>query len=259
VLYERTDVSEGAALAMYHAIFHGKTLVNGYSGYTSPGAAYTTYRLLEFPSPSARGLLAALDVRAVLVRDADAAGLARRLASVPDADVLARDDTSALLRVPPRPSPPPAPATPLPRTGWTLAATAGADALPALLDGDPATRWRVDAERDAPPSLTVDLGAVHSVAGVRCGRGGLEAFGVHLADVATSIDGVAWTPTGAQFEPDSLVTLFARPVDVRWWEARFPAVDARFVRLTNPRLAFFGGPWEIAELDVLTPAAGSAR
>jgi hypothetical protein len=36
VLYERTDDLEGAAQALYFSIFHGKTLVNGYGGFTSP-------------------------------------------------------------------------------------------------------------------------------------------------------------------------------------------------------------------------------
>jgi hypothetical protein len=90
-------------------------------------------------------------------------------------------------------------------------------------------------------------------------RGPVDEPGVYLADVQTSLDGVTWTTTPARFEPDSLATLYQHPDEVRWWEARFPATNARYVRLVNARLAFWGGAWEIADLDVLTPTRGSAR
>jgi hypothetical protein len=259
VLYERTAGPEATTLAMYYSIFHGKALVNGYSGFTSPGAAYAIYRLFEFPSASARALLGALDVHAVVLREADAAGLERRLAALPDATVVFRDGASALVRVPTPPPTPLEPAAPLPRTGWSLDASDGRSMLAALVDGDARSVWRVEASRAAPPWLSVDLGAVASVTGVRCMRGPVDEPGVYLADVQTSLDGVTWTTTPARFEPDSLATLYQHPDEVRWWEARFPATNARYVRLVNARLAFWGGAWEIADLDVLTPTRGSAR
>jgi hypothetical protein len=42
---------------------------------------------------------------------------------------------------------------------------------------------------------------------------------------------------------------------VHAWDARFPAVPARFVRLVNAELAFWSGEWVIGELDVLVPAS----
>jgi hypothetical protein len=256
VLYERTDDLEGAARALYFSIFHGKTLVNGYSGFTSPGPAFVTGRLFEFPAEPARALLGALGVHAVLVRDSSPALLERRLAGLPaGAHVIARDGSAALVRIdepPPRPSPP---AVRLDRTGWTLAATGEAGALPALLDGDPRTVWSVAAPPGAVPSLTIDLGAVRTVSGVRCVADPVDASGVYLAEIATSVDGSEWIPTEARFSPDSLATLFARPADVRFWEARFAPRPARWVRLTNARLGFWGGTWRLAEVDVLAPGA----
>ena len=259
VLYERTDELEGAAQALYFSIFHGKTLVNGYSGFTSPGPAFVIQRLFEFPAESARSLLGALDVHAVLVRDTSPAALERRLDALPDgARVIARDGAAALVRLDEPPPRPPPPAVPLARADWTLAAPGTAATLAALLDGDPGTTWRVTAEPGAAPSLTIDLGAVRTVDGVRCVAGSSDASGVYLSDVATSTDGREWTPTEGRFGPDSLATLFARPAEVRFWEARFAPRAARWVRLTNPRLGVWGGTWEFAEIDVLAPASSSA-
>jgi len=254
VLYERTDDLEGAAQALYFSIFHGKTLVNGYSGFTSPGPAFVSRRLFEFPAEPARALLGALGVHAVLVRDATPALLERRLAGLPaGARVIARDGSAALVRVDEPPPNPPPPAVPLDRTGWTLTATGEEATVPALLDGDPQTVWRVAATPGAVPSLTIDLGAVRMVSGVRCVAGSVDATGLYLAEIATSVDGTEWAPTEARFSPDSLATLFARPADVRFWEARFVPRRARWVRLTNARLSFWTGTWQLAEVDVLTP------
>jgi len=254
VLYERTDDLEGAARALYFSIFHGKTLVNGYSGFTSPGPAFVNQRLFEFPAESARALLGALDVHAVLVRESSPALLERRLAALPaGARVIARDGSAALVHVDEPPPSPPAPAVPLPRAGWTLAASGAESILPALVDGDPRTIWRVPAAPGAVPSLTIDLGSVRTITGVRCVAGSVAAAGLYLAEIATSTDGAEWTPTEARFSPDSLATLFARPADVRFWDARFAPRRARWVRLTNARLSFWTGTWQLAEIDVLTP------
>jgi hypothetical protein len=110
-----------------------------------------------------------------------------------------------------------------------------------------------DTADGALPALTIDLGTVRPLAGVRCVplRPDPDAPGIHLARVELSSDGVRWEPAPAAFEPDSLETLFARPADVRFYEARFPARAARFVRLVNPEIAFLRGRWELAEVEVL--------
>jgi hypothetical protein len=232
VLYERTDELDGAAEALYFSIFHRKKLVNGYSGFTSPGPAFVNQRLFEFPSEPARALLGALGVHAVLVRDASPAALDRRLAALPatGARVVARDGAAALLHVDAAPERPLPLAVPLPRTGRAIEVS------------------------DATFPVTIDLGAVRTVAGVRSTTGS-DPAGIYGAEVATSLDGVAWTPTDARFSPDSLATLFARPADVCFWEARFRARPARWIRLTNPRLSFWGGTWQLGEIDVLAPAS----
>jgi hypothetical protein len=233
VLYERTDELDGAAEALYFSIFHGKKLVNGYSGFTSPGPAYANQRLFEFPSEPARALLGALGAHAVLVREASPAALERRLAGLPSATarIMARDGGTVLLHVEEPPVSPPPPAAPIARAGRTISAA-----------------------QDGVPSLTIDVGAVRTIVGVRC-TSNADPVSVYAAEVATSLDGVTWTPTDARFVPDSLAVLFAQPAEVRFWDARFAAREARWVRLTNPRVAFWGGTWELAEIDVLAPAS----
>jgi len=144
----------------------------------------------------------------------------------------------------------------LPHDEWTASATIEADTLEALRDGDAATLWEAAVARGKPPTLTVDLGRVRSVAGVRC-RAPLErAAGVQWSRVQTSEDGTTWSLAPAGFEPDSLEALYAAPEQVHAWEALFPPRPARFVRLLNNELAFWSGEWVIGELDVLVPAGG---
>ena len=261
VVYEQVNGAEAMALAMYFAIFHQKRLVDGYSGFTSPGAGYLTQELYHFPEPAALRLLDRIGVGHVLshfatqeTADAAVARLAPSLA------VAARFGTDVVFAVR---GPAPAPvvadlARPLPRQDWRLAASSGNETLPALRDGDRVTAWRGAAvPGESPPWLVVDLGGLHPISGVRCVPRRADAPGVYLAEVDLSADAATWTPTGARFVPDSLATLLDHPADLAYYEARFPTRPARYVRLRNPALAFWGGPWEIAELDVLEDGEGS--
>ena len=260
VVYDGVNGPEQIALAMYHSIFHQKRLPIGYSGFTSPGGAYVTQRLHRFPDPAALRLLARLGIRHVLwhFRDPPAAEafIAGRLPR-PWVDVAAPFGADVVFLVrdaPPRP-PTPAVVRALPRAGWRLSASQGGETLGALTDGDPRSAWRGQAGRDEPtPWLLVDLGAPEPVAGVRCVPLAPHAPGVYLALPEVSLDGERWEPTGAAFEPDSLDTLIERPLALTYYEARFPTRTVRWVRLVNPELRFWGGTWEIAELDVLTDA-----
>src|SRR5437667_48773 len=80
-----------------------------------------------------------------------------------------------------------------------------------------------------------------------------DALAVPLALVELSEDGEHWERVPRRFVPDSLATLIEHPAELAYYAARFPTRPARYVRLVNPELAFWGGMWEIAELDVLTP------
>ena len=261
VVYEQVNGPEAMALSMYFGIFHRKRLVDGYSGFTSPGGAYLTQQLFHFPEPDTLRLLDRIGVGHVLSHFPTAEAAEAAVARLPPyLAEEARFGTDVVLAVH-GPVPPASVGDvlgQLPRRDWGLTASNGSKTLPALRDGDPRTAWRGAAVNgDPPPWLVVDLGALHPVAGVRCVPVRADAPGVYLADVDLSPDAATWTPTGARFLPDSLATLLDRPADLAYYEARFPTREARYVRLRNPALAFWGGPWEIAELDVLEGGEGA--
>ena len=260
VVYEQLNGPEALALSMYFGIFHRRRLVDGYSGFTSPGAAYLTQQLFHFPEADALRLLDRIGVGHVLSHfptpEAAEAAVTRL---PPSLAVEAHFGTDVVFAV--RGPIPRAAVTdvvaPLPRGDWKLTASSGSETLPALRDGDRRTAWRAKTVHgDPPPWVVVDLGALHAITGVRCVPLRADAPGVYLADVDLSPDAAAWTPTGARFLPDSLATLLDDPADLAYYEARFPTRAARYVRLRNPALAFWGGPWEIAELDVLEGGEG---
>jgi galactose oxidase len=148
----------------------------------------------------------------------------------------------------------------LDRTGWTASASSAEDGSPAgeALDGDNQSVWR-SAATPHPHAITIDTGESQLIAGLRYtplvppgsdGRistpGTIGGFAI-----ATSPDGVSWTGAASgTWADDSTRKL-----------AVFPAVRARFVRLTALGDAGGRGPAAAAaELDLLsgTPAAPSA-
>jgi hypothetical protein len=58
------------AVYMYRSRYHGKRLLNGYSGYTPPGSVIANRAMDRFPSPESLDFLDALDVGYVLVHRA---------------------------------------------------------------------------------------------------------------------------------------------------------------------------------------------
>ena len=219
VVYDGLNGPEAIALGMYYAIFHRKAVPIGYSGFSPPAAGYVTQRLFRFPEDDALVLLDALGIRHVLWHFATPAAAVH----------------------------------PLARAGWRLTASAGGDRLPALVDGDPRSAWAALVDGGRTPWVLVDLGRPERVAGVRCTPTRADALAVPLALVELSEDGEHWERVPRRFVPDSLATLIEHPARLASYEARFPTRRARYVRLVNPELVFWGGTWEMAELDVMTP------
>jgi hypothetical protein len=141
----------------------------------------------------------------------------------------------------------------LPHERWTATATVEATTLAAATDGDPATLWEAAIARGKVPALTIDLGEVRQVAGVRCAVPLERAAGVQWSRVELSEDGAHFTRAPAGFEPESLTALYDAPMTVGTWEARFAPRPARWIKLSNEELAFWSGEWVIGELDVLVP------
>jgi hypothetical protein len=256
VVYDQAGGPEPLARTMYFQIFHRKHMPTGYVGFWSPATNYVVHRLYRFPAPESLHLLRALDVRYVLHHaSTNVAAAAAADDSEAGLTLVERAGTDLLYRVDERPQSPTIPAVPLPRDGWTIASSASGTRLRALIDGKPDTLWSVDVARGQTPSLTIDLGAAHDVAGIRCTVPLDRAAGVQWSRVELSDDGTHYATAPAGFEPDSLAALYDAPDTVRWWDARFPPRRARWVRLTNADLAFWTGEWTIGELDVLAPSS----
>jgi hypothetical protein len=254
VVYDQVDGPEPLARAMYLQAYHRKRMPTGYAGFWKPAGEYVVHRLFRFPAPESLRLMRALGVGWVVRRFPTAQTAA---AAEPDPGagiaVALRADAYVVYRIEPRAETPLEPAIALPQRGWTASSTVANETLRAAADGDPATLWTAAVARGKPPALTIDLGTVRPVAGVRCTTPLERAAGVQWSRVELSTDGVAFTPAPAGFEPESLAALYDAPDTVRAWEARFPPQPARFVRLTNVELAFWSGDWIVGELDVLVP------
>ena len=257
VVYDGRNGPEAIALGMYYAIFHRKAVPTGYSGFSPPAAGYVTQRLFRFPEDDALVLLDALGIRHVLWHFATPAAADAFLAgpTPPSLSVAGRFGGDVLFTLGEPPVLPPVAAAvhPLARAGWRLTASAGGDRLPALVDGDPRSAWAAPVDRGRTPWVLVDLGRPERVAGVRCTPTRPDALAVPLALVELSEDGEHWERVPRRFVPDSLATLIEHPARLASYEARFPTRRARYVRLVNPELVFWGGTWDMAELDVMTP------
>ena len=260
IVYDQADGPEPLARAMYFQIFHRKRMPTGWAGFWNPATNYVVHRLYRFPAPESLRLLRALGVGYV-VRHFPTPAVAEAVRAEPDAGltIVERADADVVYRLEPiAPPPAPEPVVALAHDGWAVSATVAAATLGVATDGDPATLWEAPVARGHPPSLTIDLGAVRPVAGVRCTTPLERAAGVQWSRVELSTDGTRFALAPAGFEPESLAALYDAPKSVRAWEARFPAWPARFVRLTNNELAFWSGEWVIGELDVLVPGSSDA-
>jgi len=253
VIYDGVSALDATALAMYYSIFHGKALPTGYSGFPPAGSVFLRWRLIRFPEDDVLRLLDTLGIRHVLWHFPSRAAADAFLADAPRSlSVTGRYGDDVIFALGDPPSPPALAAVhPLPRTGWRLSASGDGDRLPALVDGERRTAWRMHVQRGRTPWLVVDVGSPLPIGGVRCTPTGADAPDVYFALVDVSDDGRQWDRIASRFVPDSLATLLERPANLAYYAVRFPTRPARFVRLVNPELAFWGGQWEIAELDVL--------
>jgi len=138
----------------------------------------------------------------------------------------------------------------LPRTGWTATASDASSLFPAgnVLDGNAATMWH--SRYESPParlphSITIDMRSVQDISGLRYlpRQDGTANGHIGQYSVTVSRDG----------------STFSAPVATGAWTddtvekaALFPAVSARFIRLTASTEAGNRGPWSsAAELTVL--------
>ncbi|HWP64915.1 MAG TPA: discoidin domain-containing protein, partial [Candidatus Limnocylindria bacterium] len=218
--------------------------------------------LNQFPTPPGVAYLRAAGACAVIVHADTPMG--RAILKTSEAQRLRTRSISAteyLVEVPEAPAPPPdGPA--LPRDGWRVVQPASAAAA---LDGSLDTLAEL-AVADAEPleRLVVDLGRPQRIAGVDVELGSRFRHYLVTYRIEGSLDGVAWSTLA---EADAAVPPFesyrADPHAVVQ-RIRFPASEARFLRLGPFRpppegLAMDVGfkRWGVAELTVRGEAAGA--
>ncbi|MEU6852963.1 glycoside hydrolase family 3 C-terminal domain-containing protein [Actinacidiphila alni] len=126
----------------------------------------------------------------------------------------------------------------LPRTGWTASASAtgGGDVAARMLDGDAATRWSTGTPMTNGQTVTVDMGASHTVDRITMDSAGSASDYARGYQVALSADGTTWgAPIATGAGSAALVT------------ASFPARAARYIRVTQTGSA--SSWWSIAEFN----------
>ena len=111
------------------------------------------------------------------------------------------------------------------------------------IDGDPSTRWSYDGD---PAHLTLDLGALTPVGGVRIHQWQGDNGNFAVFDVLTSGDGETWETR--------LLGQSSGQID-DWETFRWPPSAARWVRYVGA--GRIGSAWNsVARIEVLRPAGG---
>jgi beta-glucosidase len=138
-------------------------------------------------------------------------------------------------------NPPPPTQTALSRTGWTATASpSSATDVPArMLDGDTTTRWSSGTPMVNGQTVTVDMGAVHSIDQITMDSAGSANDYAHGYQVNLSSDGVNWgSPVATGTGTAALVT------------ATFTEQTARYIRVTQTGSSTSW--WSIAEFNAYT-------
>jgi O-glycosyl hydrolase len=129
----------------------------------------------------------------------------------------------------------------LPRTGWTVSASASsADDPPGnAIDGDPATRWSTGQGMQPGDWFQLDLGSRQTFDRIVLDTTASPGDGVVRYEVQVSDDGTTWSAPIAT-GPGSTVTAI-----------QVPPVTGRFIRVVNQGSS--GSWWSIHELTVQAP------
>lgn len=257
-MYENVIGIGPSAMAMYYSIAHGKRIPNGYGRFVHPVTDYVNMRLYRFPAPEAHALLGELGIGWVLRHFASDQErddfVAHSLAD--GVSVAATFGTDVVFAVRPMAAPVVPAAVALDRTRWVVAASSSVEQAENVRDADPSTSWHTQGLGPGKiPWLRVDLDAEVPVTGLRVLPGPADVFGVSVPEIEVSLDAVSWQGLGALLHPESFRDFLEHPRARQYFEARFAPRPARYVRLISPTVAFWGGSWDVAELEVLGVAA----
>jgi hypothetical protein len=237
--------------AIYHGMFHGRPIVNGYSGYAPPHYLPLAHALRDGHYEAIEELAAfgpiAVAVATSSPRAAEALDAIPRLPQVerrsgPTGWTLFQAPQQALVRT--------AGGSPVPLT--RVEPNRQPQDVARLMDGTVASAWGSGADQRGDEVITIDLGAAREVRAVVF-RMGAFAFGFprQLA-IDGSTDAGTWSPVWAG--PTVIQALHAALVDPGEvpLTIAFAPTEARYLRLRQTGREV-GIPWWIGELQVLAP------
>src|SRR3954470_7528358 len=238
--------------AIYHGMFHGRPIVNGYSGYAPPHYIPLAHALRD-GRYEAIAEIAAFGPIAVAIDDTTAASAetARGIEQLRGIERRTAPHGWTLFRVPRQPLR--RAAAPGPPIAFThVTANRQPQDVERLSDGNLESAWGSGAAQSGDEVVTIELAAPQQVRAVVFRMGGF-AFGYprELA-IDASPDGAAWTPlwSGPTAIP-ALHAALADPGDVPLTISFEPAA-ARYLRLRQTGHET-GIPWWIAELQLRAP------
>jgi hypothetical protein len=257
--------------AMYWSAFHGRRIVNGQTAFAYPEYKIIVDQMKLFPSRETIDILRALGVRYVVVHMGWLPRLEwqKELVRIhPEAgydwratlDRLDRFGGELALRVnaggdrlyeilpgaqAPAPRPP---GSPLARQGWTATANSNRPAAPLAFDGREDTAWTTEHNQQAGIFFQVDLGRRKEISGI-----GMLLRSANECPknprVEVSDNGSEWRPVVyGEAYLDFVQRLLADPGE-KLFGIAFPAVKARFIRITLTRMDNLY-PWSLAEMEV---------
>ncbi|MBZ5556116.1 MAG: discoidin domain-containing protein [Acidobacteriia bacterium] len=235
--------------AMYRAMYHGRPLVNGYSGYFPPH-----YVVMQYAGPDdTDALVDAMTARGPLVIRVDSdrdpgARIAHSVITRRGMTPLGNDAGGRLYAVPATPPDPPVTGSRLPIASVSSNVTGSSPAR--MIDGALGTWWTTGANQRGGETVTIDLGAPRTISAV------ILSVGAHPNDypralaIDLSDDGAewrtVWTGRGAA---RALTAAADHPHEIPL-SFPLPPSRARVVRLRQTGAdAFFY--WTVAELAVI--------
>ena len=235
------------AAATYRSMRHRRPVVNGVSGYDPPHYAPLQFGLNAYDPAVLVALSSFGPIDVVVNGDADPDGAWDRYAASVAGEPIATDGTRRLYRIPFSPAPEVVlgPVVPI------AAVSASSEGAEVVMDGRVDTEWH-DNPRQMPGHwLTVDLGAVHTPAGVTLMLGEWARDFPRRLAIEVSTDGSSWTI--AWEGPTVTIAMLAAIERPRQCPLRlaFAPRAARFVRLRS--LADHKNLWRIAEIQVHAP------
>jgi len=249
------------AWPVYYSMFHGRKLVNGYSGYAPPVYRVVRQAMRRFPDKPSFDLLERLGIGYILVRTGDMSEAGRRdflramLLHRRRADPVAEADGSILYRILPwveaHSEPEPALAPVGDKRSWKGRSSLNPGSIGLAFDGRIDTYWTNGFPQSRDEIVQIDLGREERFDRVVLAQGDRPLSYPRNFVVETSLDGREWSRLDG--EEEAFPMLDAATAE-QWKTYRIVASrvpgTARYlrIRLTITYEAAFH--WSIAEIDL---------